>query len=115
MLPKTVIVLGLSALAAAQSATSSAAPVASGATTVISVSNKDGQLEFRPDSVRAEQGAFVEFRFWPRNHSVAESAFGSPCSPLTSSRPLFSGFHPVAADAQTVTLLSLYPIVCHRA
>jgi len=86
MLPKTIVVLGLSALAAAQ--------------TTISVSNKDGKLVFTPDSVNAKVGTSVEFQFWPRNHSVAESSFDSPCKPLAGSTTLFSGFHPVAANAE---------------
>ena len=97
MLPKAIVVLGLSALAAAQGSAS---------TTVISVSDKDDKLVFTPDSVNAKAGTFVEFQFWPRNHSVAQSSFGSPCKPLTGSNTLFSGFHPVAANSQDVTLLS---------
>ena len=41
-------------------------------------------------------GSWLEFQFWPQNHSVAQAAFDKPCEPLDGG--FFSGFFPVAAD-----------------
>lgn len=57
---------------------------------VISVGNKDGDLVFVPDSVRAAEGDTVEFKFWPKNHSVAQSTFANPCT--ASNGGFWSGY-----------------------
>ncbi|PSN74604.1 Cupredoxin [Corynespora cassiicola Philippines] len=54
----------------------------------------NGSLTFEPDNVEAAEGDTVTFRFWPKNHSVAQGAFGSPCQPLDGG--FWSGFVPVA-------------------
>ena len=64
--------------------------------TVISVSDKDVNLVFKPDSVEVKEGDWVEFRFWPRNHSVVQSSFDKPCEPLTGGNGFYSGFFNVA-------------------
>jgi plastocyanin len=103
MFTKTVL-LFLSAAAtlvsAQSSATSSAAAAAtSGAVTVVKVSDASGSLAFDPSELTAEVGSWIEFRFWPKNHSVAQSAFDSPCTPLSGDSTIFSGFQPVSSSA----------------
>jgi len=52
-----------------------------------------GGLHFDPDNVVAQVGDVVEWHFLPKNHSVAQSSFGSPCKPLDATS-FFSGFQP---------------------
>ncbi|KAF8242705.1 hypothetical protein K440DRAFT_504285, partial [Wilcoxina mikolae CBS 423.85] len=64
-------------------------------------------LIFTPNDIKAAVGSFVEFRFYPQNHSVAESSFGKPCTPLSGSETIFSGFQPVSkgtTDFPTYTI-----------
>ncbi|KAF2126145.1 hypothetical protein P153DRAFT_347097 [Dothidotthia symphoricarpi CBS 119687] len=65
----------------------------------VAVSNKTGSLVFQPDNVKAAEGDTVTFRFWPKNHSVAQGAFGSPCQPLDTG--FWSGYVPTV-DTQNV-------------
>lgn len=58
----------------------------------VAVGTKDGQLMFMPDSVKAAEGDTVTFRFWPKNHSVAQAAFAQPCQPLNNG--FWSGYVP---------------------
>jgi plastocyanin len=58
----------------------------------ISVANKTGGLVFVPETLTAAQGDMVTFRFWPKNHSVAQSTFAQPCSPMNNG--IWSGFVP---------------------
>lgn len=51
---------------------------------------KGGGLNFDPDTLKADKGDTIEFSFYPRNHSVAESTFDKPCQPLDNG--IFSGF-----------------------
>jgi plastocyanin len=59
---------------------------------VVVVANKTGALAFFPDSLQAAQGDTVTFRFWPKNHSVAQSTFAQPCAPMQNG--FWSGFVP---------------------
>ena len=59
-------------------ATSSAASATSSSSTVHSVAVGNGGLLFQPDSVTAKMGETIEFHFYPKNHSVAQSSFASP-------------------------------------
>ncbi|KAI5789242.1 extracellular serine-rich protein [Pyronema domesticum] len=111
MLLTSAILLAASSMAAAQSASATAsapATAASGATTIIKVGNAAGNLVFEPAEIKAEPGSLLEFRFWPSNHSVAQSTFDSPCTPMgDATKELFSGFHPTtngATDVPTWTL-----------
>ncbi|KAH0563493.1 hypothetical protein GP486_001937 [Trichoglossum hirsutum] len=54
-------------------------------------------LFFSPDNLNVSVGDSVEFRFFPLNHSVAQSSFSAPCAPA-GPRALFSGFFPVQSD-----------------
>ncbi|OHF02961.1 hypothetical protein CORC01_01719 [Colletotrichum orchidophilum] len=68
----------------------------------------DGGLTFEPNSITAAVGEVVEFHFYPRAHSVAQSAFDSPCQPLAngSTTGFFSGPVPVSSGvgAEVFTL-----------
>ncbi|KAH8724297.1 Cupredoxin [Phaeosphaeriaceae sp. PMI808] len=76
----------------------------------IAVSNKTGALVFMPDSLEAAQGDTVTFRFWPKNHSVAQSTFDKPCEPMNNG--FWSGYVPttstdaVAANTFTYTVMN---------
>jgi plastocyanin len=81
----------------------------------VKVGNNQGNIIFIPDDIKANVGTFVEFQFYPLNHSVAESSFGSPCEPLTGSETIFSGFQPVSKGATnyptyTIRINSTTPI-----
>ncbi|KAI0002044.1 hypothetical protein BJV77DRAFT_32081 [Russula vinacea] len=71
---------------------------ASGAAAVttyqISVSNDSAALLFDPSYITAEVGDIVEFTFHPKNHSVTQSSFPAPCTPLEGG--FDTGFNPVA-------------------
>lgn len=65
----------------------------------ISVANRTGGLVFVPETLTAAEGDTVTFRFWPKNHSVAQSTFAQPCSPMNNG--FWSGFVPTT-DSQKV-------------
>lgn len=60
----------------------------------VAVGTKTGELVFKPDSITAAEGDTVTFRFWPKNHSIAQAAFNSPCQPLNNG--FWSGFVPTS-------------------
>ena len=66
----------------------------------VAVGTKAGELVFKPDSIKAAEGDTVTFKFWPKNHSVAQGAFGSPCSPMNNG--MWSGFVPTS-DTEKVS------------
>ncbi|KAK2040421.1 Cupredoxin [Colletotrichum somersetense] len=68
-----------------------------GATHVVKVG--DGGLKFDPENIKAAVGDSVEFHFYPKSHSVAQSAFDTPCMPLSNGTTtgFFSGPVPVAS------------------
>jgi len=55
-------------------------------------------LTFEPSEVKAEVGDTVWFKFWPKNHSVAQANFAKPCEPLDGG--LWSGFVPTQETAK---------------
>ncbi|KAK1573318.1 extracellular serine-rich protein [Colletotrichum navitas] len=59
-----------------------------------------GGLRFDPDNVVAEIGDIVEWHFLPRNHSVAQSNFADPCTPLADGTSFFSGFNFFTPEGQ---------------
>ncbi|KAI0089411.1 Cupredoxin [Irpex rosettiformis] len=63
----------------------------------VSVSNANGDLTYTPSVTYAKPGEIVRFTFFPKNHTVSQSAFDSPCSPLDYG--FTSGFRPVAPGA----------------
>ncbi|TRM62550.1 hypothetical protein BD626DRAFT_50837 [Schizophyllum amplum] len=58
-------------------------------------------LTFEPNNITgAVAGDTVEFLFYPKNHTVTQSTFAAPCSPMSSpAAGVDSGFLPVQADA----------------
>ncbi|KAF2819354.1 hypothetical protein CC86DRAFT_307239 [Ophiobolus disseminans] len=72
----------------------------------IAVSNKTGALAFFPDSLQAANGDTVTFRFWPKNHSVAQSSFAQPCAPMQNG--FWTGFVPTqSADVVSNTSFTM--------
>jgi plastocyanin len=65
----------------------------------IAVGDKAGNLVFKPDSIQAAEGDMVTFKFWPKNHSVAQATFANPCQPMQGG--FWSGFVPTS-DAEKV-------------
>ncbi|KAF8883015.1 hypothetical protein BD779DRAFT_1802147 [Infundibulicybe gibba] len=64
----------------------------------------DGKLEYTPANIKANVYDTVTFEFRPKNHTVTQSSFESPCRSLAESTYGYqtgfkSGFMPVAADA----------------
>ncbi|KAK3307381.1 uncharacterized protein B0T15DRAFT_530029 [Chaetomium strumarium] len=59
--------------------------------TTIPVSVGKNGLTFEPNVIHAHQGDVIEFRFWPRNHSVVAGTFDSACHPA-SEGGFYSGF-----------------------
>lgn len=74
---------------------------------------KDG-LTFSPNVIRANVGDVIEFRFWPRNHSVVAGDFTNACRPAASNG-FFSGFFPTQPNTVNVhpTFISTHPSVNH--
>jgi len=72
------------------------ASLASAAEIKVTVGGTAG-LKFTPPSVNAAVGDVVTFTFQQKNHTVTQSTFESPCTPLAAG--FDSGFVPVAADA----------------
>ncbi|RFU34272.1 hypothetical protein B7463_g2051, partial [Scytalidium lignicola] len=54
----------------------------------------NGQLVFSPDSIVAAVGDIVEYHFNPKNHSVVQGAFNTPCQTGSVTDGFFSGFMP---------------------
>ncbi|KAF5393530.1 hypothetical protein D9757_000570 [Collybiopsis confluens] len=62
----------------------------------------NGQLAFGPSNITAAIGDIVEFTFLAKNHSVIQSSFSTPCTPLENGFNL--GFQSVAANTTGPTL-----------
>ncbi|QRV92299.1 plastocyanin-like domain protein [Ceratobasidium sp. AG-Ba] len=60
-----------------------------------------GKLRYDPQYVHAKVGDYIKFEFHPKNHTVTESSFNSPCHKLTDSHGnqigFRTGFVPVPA------------------
>jgi plastocyanin len=57
---------------------------------------QSGQLTFTPPSIVANVGTNVTFMFMSKNHSIAQSSFGDPCTPLPNG--FAADFFPVSPD-----------------
>lgn len=66
---------------------------------------KDNLLTFEPNTITAAVGETVEFHFWPKAHSIAQSSFDKPCVPLSDSS-FFSG-PVVIASGMSPTVYSI--------
>lgn len=65
-------------------------------------------LTFNPDSLQAAQGDTVTFRFWPKNHSVAQAAFNNPCQPLNNG--FWSGYVPTTSSESVANWTFTYTV-----
>jgi len=81
----------------------------------VTVGGPGGIIAYNPPSVTAAVGDTVTFTFQQKNHTITQSSFASPCSPLEGG--FDSGFQPVAADdttgpfpAATITIENTDPI-----
>ncbi|KAL9116223.1 MAG: hypothetical protein Q9227_000594 [Pyrenula ochraceoflavens] len=78
---------------------------------VVQVGGSNGSLEYYPNNVQAPVGSMVQFQFHPKNHTVTQSAFDSPCVPMSStnaSAPMIkSGFMPVSQSDSMLPLMTV--------
>lgn len=74
----------------------------------ITVANRTGGLVFTPDSLQAAQGDTVTFRFWPKNHSVAQSTFAQPCAPMNNG--FWSGYVPTTSAESVANWTFTYEV-----
>jgi len=87
---------------------------ASAAIINVDVGNSTGGLIFNPEAISANPGDQVIYTFHQKNHTVTQSSFAAPCSPLDGG--LNSGFMPVAANVTdgfptfTITVNDTKPI-----
>lgn len=85
-------------------------PPGSVMTHVIQVGDQNGGLKFYPDTLEGvNAGDLVQFHFWPKAHSVAQSSFDAPCQPLESANRtgFWSGMMPVAAESTTMPVFTI--------
>jgi plastocyanin len=75
---------------------------------VIAVSNKEDDLVFKPDSLKAAEGDTVVFKFWPKEHSVAQSTFAKPCEPMKDG--FWSGFVPTTSTTAAANTTFTYEV-----
>ena len=64
--------------------TTTSAPSASSSPNVVTV-GANGVLAFSPDNLKVDVGETVTFRFMAKNHTVTQSSFANPCTPLGES------------------------------
>jgi len=74
------------------------------AQTTHSVVVGESGLTFTPSQVTAAVGDIVSFEFHPKNHTLTQSTFASPCTAMAGG--VNSGFMPVAANATTFPVYS---------
>jgi plastocyanin len=89
MMTLSAFILALSAVVPAAMATYG------GQTHTVEV-GPNGMLAYYPEYVYADVGDTVQFNFNPKNHTVTQSAFDTPCVPLEYG--IDSGFVPVSPD-----------------
>ncbi|KAK4126388.1 hypothetical protein N657DRAFT_306655, partial [Parathielavia appendiculata] len=70
-----------------------ASSLARAASHIIPVSVGKNGLTFEPNEIHAAEGDVIEFRFWPRNHSVVAGDFHNARRPAENNG-FFSGFFP---------------------
>jgi plastocyanin len=72
---------------------------------VVSVSSKSNEKIFTPNNIKVPAGDMIQFQFLGGNHSVVQSNFDNPCTPIQShvanATGMFSGYMNVAASAGT--------------
>ncbi|TFK61949.1 hypothetical protein BDN72DRAFT_413790 [Pluteus cervinus] len=65
-----------------------------------------GKLKYDPEYVIAAPGDVVNFTFNPKNHTVTQSAFNTPCVPLPGGAS--SGFNPVTANTNPLPTFQVH-------
>jgi plastocyanin len=65
-------------------------------------------LTFEPAEITADVGDIIHFKFWPKNHSVAQAAFAKPCEPLANG--FWSGYVPTADMAKAAETSFMYNV-----
>lgn len=109
----TVAAAIFSATALAQNSTFTPPPKPSGSilTHVIQVGDANGSLKFYPSELTASPGDMVQFHFWPKSHSVAQSTFADPCQPMPAAaggtKGFWSGMMPVTAQDTVMPVFSI--------
>jgi len=73
----------------------------------VKVSDEQVTLKFFPEVITAAVGDTVEFAFYPKNHSIAQSSFDKPCEPLTDDDTFWSGFMPVNSTSGNLPTFSI--------
>lgn len=95
------------------SSTTSAAATAPSASGVHVVQVGSNGLSFSPNNVTAAVGDKIQFEFFAPEHSVAQSSFSSPCTPLNGTG-FFSGLVTTSSGQNTnvftVTINDTNPI-----
>lgn len=99
------------------SSSTTSAPAASSSTAsapgVHVVKVGDGTIAFSPNTITAAKGETVEFHFFPSAHSVTQSAFETPCTPINGTG-FFSGIITTAsgenANVFTIAINDTNPI-----
>ncbi|KAI1136566.1 hypothetical protein F5Y05DRAFT_97235 [Hypoxylon sp. FL0543] len=80
---------------------------------VVSVGTANGTKIFSPDNLQADVGDMIQFQFRGGNHSVAQSNFDNPCTPIsqhTNQTGIFSGYQPVSAS-KAMGMIPTYTIM----
>ncbi len=81
---------------------------------VVSVSGEgEWALKFSPDNLKAAAGDMIQFQFRAGNHSVVQSNFDNPCTPIsqhTNATGFFSGYQLVAAS-EAMGMIPTYTIM----
>ncbi|KAK7027765.1 hypothetical protein R3P38DRAFT_950002 [Favolaschia claudopus] len=90
--------------ASPSSASSSASTGSTAATTFLVDIGAGGSLKFNPPNITAKAGDVVQFLFESKNHSITQSSFASPCTPLAGG--IDSGFQPVSETDTEVPAFS---------
>ncbi|CAJ2511784.1 Uu.00g074090.m01.CDS01 [Anthostomella pinea] len=68
---------------------------------VVSVGTTDKQNIYSPNNIKANPGEMIQFQFRGGNHSVVQSNFDNPCTPIsqhTNMTGMFSGYMDVASS-----------------
>lgn len=60
---------------------------------MVTVSSSNNSLVYSPDNIKAAAGDMVQFQFVGGNHTVTQSTFDSPCSPIHNVESNVTGFH----------------------
>lgn len=81
---------------------------------VVSVSGEgDWALKFSPDNLKAAVGDMVQFQFRAGNHSVVQSNFDNPCSPIgqnANATGFYSGYQLVEAS-EAMGMIPTYTVM----